>query len=120
MADERPVRDEDPMFVLIRDEKIDEFNKKKAAGEAVDFTGRSFRGLDLRGMDGGGIDFSGSYFRNADLRGVNFSSCNMEGTSIRDAKVSGALFPKDVSADEINLSLTYGTRMRTSKGCCCD
>jgi len=120
MADERPVRDEDPMFVLIRDEKISEFNKKKAEGAAIDFTGRSFRGLDLRTVDVGGIDFSNSYFRNADLRGVNFSSCNMDGASIRDAKVSGAFFPKDISADEITLSLKTGTRMRTSKGCCSD
>ncbi len=120
MADERPKRDEDPMFVLIRDEKIDEFNKKKAGGAEIDFTGRSFRGLDLRGMDTDGIDFSGSYFRNADLRGVNFSTCNMEGASIREAKVSGALFPKGIGADEITLSLTYGTRMRTSSGCCSD
>ncbi|VAV83942.1 hypothetical protein MNBD_DELTA01-1600, partial [hydrothermal vent metagenome] len=40
--------------------------------------------------------------------------------SIRDAKVSGAFFPKDISADEITLSLKTGTRMRTSKGCCSD
>ena len=118
MIDERPKRDEDPMFVLIRDEKISEFNKKVAEGAEVDFTGRSFRGLDLRGVDVDGIDFSNSYFRNADLSGVNFSTCNLEGVSIRDANISGAFFPIDISADEISLSLQTGTRMRVSKGCC--
>ncbi len=118
MADERPRRDEDPIFVLIRDEKISEFNRKKAEGVEIDFTGRSFRGLDLRTVDVEGIDFSNSYFRNADLRGVNFSSCNMDGVSIRDANISGAFFPADISADEIALSLETGTRMRASKGCC--
>ncbi len=118
MADERPRRDEDPIFVLIRDEKISEFNKKKAEGVEIDFTGRSFRGLDLRAVDLEGIDFTNSYFRNADLRGVNFSGCKMDGVSIRDAKISGALFPADISAAEITLSLETGARMRVSKGCC--
>lgn len=120
MAEERPKRDEDPMFVLIRDEKVNEFNKKKAEGVEIDFTGRSFRGLDMRAVDVEGIDFSNSYFRNSDLRGVNFSTCKMEGASIRDAKVSGAFFPKELSVDEIALSLEKGTRMRGSSGCCSD
>jgi hypothetical protein len=36
----------------------------------------------------------------------------MEGASIRNAKVSGTLFPKNLRAQEIRLSLDHGTRMR--------
>jgi hypothetical protein len=38
----------------------------------------------------------------------------MEGASMINANVSGAYFPKDLSAEEIRLSLEHGTRMRRS------
>jgi len=42
-----------------------------------------------------------------DLRGANFS-----GVSLKNAKVSGCYFPKDLPAEEIRLSLEFGTRIR--------
>ena len=50
--------------------------------------------------------------RNADLRALDLSGASMEGASLHDAKVAGVLFPTALSAEEISLSLTSGTRMR--------
>ncbi len=105
----------DPMYMLLREGKIEEFNKRKAQGESFDLTYCNMRTLDLRGLDADGIDFSNSYFRLADLRGVDFFNSRLEGASLNNAKVSGCLFPKELSADEIDLSLIYGTRMRYTR-----
>ncbi len=105
----------DPMYQLLRDGAVKEFNTKKAAGQTCDLTGCDFRGLDLRGMEAAGLDFSNSYFRLADLRGVDFRGATLEGASINQAQVSGAYFPPEIPAEEIMLSLVHGTRMRYSK-----
>ncbi len=105
----------DPMYQLLRDGAIKEFNAKKAAGRTCDLRCCDFRGLDLRGLDAAGLDFSDSYFRQADLRGIDFREANLEGASINNAQVSGAFFPIELSAGEIMLSLAHGTRMRYTK-----
>jgi len=102
----------DPMYKLLREGKIEQFNQMKAKGQTCDLTHCDFRGMDLQGLDAAGIDFSGSYFRLADLRGVDFSNSNLEGASIHEAKISGSYFPKELSSDEITMSLIRGTRMR--------
>ncbi|MDE1465710.1 pentapeptide repeat-containing protein [Spartinivicinus poritis] len=101
-----------PLYDLLQDEKVKEFNKKRAAGETCDFSGGHFRGLDLRGINADGLNFSGAYFRAADLRGVDLSKANIEGASFADAKISGVYFPKQVSPEEIRLSVDKGTRVR--------
>ena len=107
------IKADDPLYQLLRSNQIAEFNVRKAkVGGTIDFTHCDFRSVDLRGLDPDGIDFSGSYFRQADLRGVDFSGAKLVGASINAAKISGTLFPVDLSADEIQLSLTHGTRMR--------
>ncbi len=111
----KPQIKQDPLYQLIRDGNIAEFNRLKAAGKKCDVAHCDFRGLDLQGIDAIGLDFSGAYFRLADLRGVDFSKSRMDGVSIHEAKISGTYFPKDLSAEEITLSLVRGTRMRT--GC---
>ncbi|OZG70046.1 hypothetical protein BTA51_27995 [Hahella sp. CCB-MM4] len=104
---------EDTMYQLLRDEKIDEFNDRKNNGQALpSFEFCDFRGLDLRGLDADGLDLRGAYFRGADLRGINFSNTQLEGASIAATKISGCLFPKQLPADEVIMSLTHGTRMR--------
>lgn len=108
----RPKISSDPLYQLLRQEKVADFNKRKAGGEKVDFTNCDFRGLDLRGLDAAGLDFSGSYFRQADLRGIDFSQSNVQGVSVNKAQVSGVLFPQELSAEEIRLSLEHGTRLR--------
>ncbi len=114
MKEERPKTDGDEMYALLRDEKIDEFNAKRAEGKSCDLKGMHLRNFDLKGIDTEGIDFSNSSLHGADLRGLNMSTCRMEGASIRNAKVSGTLFPKDLSPEEIRLSLDHGTRMRAT------
>ena len=111
----RPATYEDPMYRLLRDGNIKEFNRRKAQGERCDLTDCDLRNLDLRGLEADGLDFSNSYFRAADLRGVDFSASRLEGASLNDAKISGAYFPVELSAQEVLLSVEYGTRMRYAK-----
>lgn len=104
---------DDPLYQTLRNENIEAFNEaKKRMGDYPSFTHGDFRGLDLRGIDVDGLDLSHGYFRGADLRGVDFSKANLEGASIAGAKISGCLFPVELHADEIVMSLNHGTRMR--------
>jgi uncharacterized protein YjbI with pentapeptide repeats len=112
MNPERPQISHDPMYQLLRMDNVEEFNHRKAAGESCDLSGKDFRGLDMRGLDADGLDFSNSYFRQTDLRGVNLSQCNLEGASLNGANISGAYLPPELPADEIMMSVKYGTRMR--------
>lgn len=102
----------DPMYLLLREGKIKEFNVRKAAGEKCDLRACDLRGLDLRGWDAAGLDLRDCYFRQTDLRGVDLSQAMMDGASINASKISGVLFPSELSAREIELSLLHGTRMR--------
>jgi uncharacterized protein YjbI with pentapeptide repeats len=103
---------QDPLYQLLRDEKITEFNEQRKAGVAAELSGCDFRGLDLREIDAAGLDLSNSYFRSADLRGIDFRETNIEGISISSCKISGCYFPKEVSVDEIRMSMEHGTRIR--------
>jgi uncharacterized protein YjbI with pentapeptide repeats len=108
----RPLIYDDPLYQLLRDGNIAEFNRRKAAGKSCDLTHCDLRNLDLRGMDASGLDLSHCYFRSANLRGVDFSKSRLEGASLNEAKISGAYFPADLTAAEIALSVEHGTRMR--------
>lgn len=110
----RPEIKQDFMYQLLREGRIEEFNLSRKNGEPIELRGCDMRGLDLRGLDADGIDFSHCYFRQADLRGIDFSKSNLEGASLNGAKISGCYFPVALSANELILSLTHGTRMRTS------
>jgi len=111
----KPVIKDDPMYKLLREGKIEEFNSKKLQGETFDFTGCDFRAVDLRGMDAAGIDFSNCYFRRCDLRGVDLREANLEGASLANANISGSYLPYGLSAQEILMSITHGTRLRYQK-----
>lgn len=108
-----PLISDNPLYRLLREGKVDEFNQRVVAGETVSLVGCDFRHLNLQGLNASGLDLSGGYFRQADLRGIDFSNCaSLEGASIHAAKISGAYFPDALSAEEILLSLEHGTRMR--------
>ena len=110
---QRPqMKNDEPLYQLLRKGRIDEFNDQRAAGISGDLTNCDFRGIDLRGIDADKIDFSGCYFRQADLRGIDFSNATLKGASIHAAKISGTYFPDQLSADEITMSLLHGTRIR--------
>ena len=102
----------DPMYLLLREGCVIEFNTRKASGEKVDLRGCDLRGLDLRGLDADGLDFGDSYLRQSDLRSVDFRNARLEGVSINASKISGAYFPAELTASEIELSLLHGSRMR--------
>ncbi len=108
----KPMIKDDPLYKLIREGKIQEFNKQKQAGKIYNFQHADFRTVDLRGIDAKGLDFSHAYFRQADLRGIDFSQSKLYGASINAAKISGTFFPANINAKEILLSLKHGTRMR--------
>ena len=111
----KPLTYDDPMYQLLRDGNVEEFNRQKARGEPYDLTSCDLRYLDLRGLDAAGVDFSNCYLRAADLRGIDFSQSRMEGASINGARISGAYFPAQLNAQEIILSIDYGTRLRYGK-----
>ena len=103
---------EDKLYKLLRHGSIDKFNTLRQQGEECDLRYADLRSVDLRQINAKGLDMSNCYLRQADLRGVDFSETRLEGVSISGAKISGALFPSELSAEEINLSLQHGTRMR--------
>ncbi len=111
----KPSISTDPLYRLLREGKIAEFNQRIEAGEHVDLRSCDFRHINLQGLNATGLNFANAYFRQADLRGIDFSDCiSFEGASIHGAKISGCLFPKAMRADEILLSLEQGTRLRYS------
>ncbi len=103
---------DNPLYRLLHSERVKEFNAQKPAEGLIDLNGGDFRGLDLRLLDADRVILRDAYFRGADLRGVDLRSCQMEGASIAHAQISGAYFPAELSADEILMSLNFGTRMR--------
>lgn len=113
----KPIVHQNALYDLLRAEQIEEFNKRKAAGQVTDaqLAGGDFRGLDLRNWDVDGLDLTDAYFRGADLRGIDFRKTKLEGASFCQAHISGCYFPKELSADEIRLSFDIGIRVRYSK-----
>ena len=110
-----PKRSPDPLYQLLRNEEVASFNERRAPDKSYDFRGCTFRGSDLRGLDAHALDLRDAYFRDADLRGVDLRQAQLEGASLGSAKISGTYFPDDISAEEIRLSVEYGTRLRAAK-----
>ena len=98
----------------LRNGHFEECNRL-AAQQPPDLRNADLRMLDLRQADLTRADLRGAYLRNADLRGLDLSGASLEGASLHDARVSGALLPATLSAEEIRLSLIYGTRMRARR-----
>lgn len=63
-------------------------------------------------MDTDAVNFTDAYFRGADLRGLDFRNAKVEGASLAHAQISGAYFPVELTADEILMSVNFGTRLR--------
>lgn len=108
----QPRQLDSPLYRLLHDEDIAGFNAGKPREGAVDLSGGDFRGLDLRALDAHGIDFSDAYFRGADLRGLDLRQTRLEGASLAHAQISGTYFPTQLSADELLMSVNFGTRLR--------
>ncbi len=101
-----------PMAQLIREGRYDEFNFRVEQDGPADLSFAYLRAQDLTQVNLKGANLSGAYLRGADLRGQNLSAANLAGASLAEAKVSGVLFQDNLSAQEVQMSLTQGTRMR--------
>jgi uncharacterized protein YjbI with pentapeptide repeats len=108
----QPRQLDSPLYRLIHSENIAAFNSQKPPVGEVDLSDGDFRGLDLRALDAQGINFTNAYFRGADLRGLDLRDTRLEGASLAHAQISGTYFPVELSADEILMSLNFGTRLR--------
>jgi len=100
------------MYQLLRRGDVAKFNELRKQGAECDLCNIDLRGMDLRQLNARGLDLRNAFLRQCDLRGVDFSETVLNGVSISGAKISGTLFPVELSAEEINLSLLHGTRMR--------
>lgn len=112
MSDGKPRQPAEPMYLMLRGGRIEDFNRLRKAGQKCDFRGCDMRGLDLRGYDVGGLDLSDCYFRQADLRGLDLRASRLEGASLHAAHVSGVYFPVELAPAEIEMSVRLGTRLR--------
>jgi uncharacterized protein YjbI with pentapeptide repeats len=101
-----------PLYALLHKDDITGFNKQRPLDGPIDMASGDFRGLDLRELNADGVDFTDAYFRSADLRGIDFRNASLEGASLAHAQISGAYFPAELGADEILMSMNFGTRLR--------
>lgn len=110
----KPIVHKNPIYELLRAERIQDFNQRKARGEVPPdaLRGGDFRGLDLRELDASGLDLRDAYFRGADLRGIDFRATQLEGASFCQAHISGCFFPVELPATELRLSFDLGIRVR--------
>jgi uncharacterized protein YjbI with pentapeptide repeats len=99
------------LIKLLRNEDFGEFNRRAQAAPP-DLRNAVLRMLDLRRADLRTADLRGAYLRDVDLRGLDLSNTQLDGASLHGAKVSGVLFPRNLSAQEILLSLHEGVRVR--------
>ncbi|MBJ2258930.1 pentapeptide repeat-containing protein [Pseudomonas psychrophila] len=102
---------ESALYALLHKEDIRGFNQQRPSGH-IDLRGGDFRGLDLRELQAQDVDFSDGYFRSADLRGIDLRTACIEGASLAHAQISGTYFPVELTADEILMSVNFGTRLR--------
>jgi len=82
----RPALLDSALYTLLHEDDITGFNQQRPPGH-IDMRGGDFRGLDLR------------------------TAC-MEGASLAHAQISGVYFPVELTADEILMSVNFGTRLR--------
>ena len=102
----KPLTYQDPLFQILRDGNVKEFNRRKGEQQSIATTDCDFRHLDLRGLDASAVDFSNSY-----LRGIDSSQARLEGASLNGARISGALFPAELGAER------SPCRSTTAPGC---
>jgi len=107
-----PIISDDPLYQLLRHDDVAGFNQAREQGQHCELSGCDLRGLDLRNLQIAGMNLQDTYFRGSDLRGIDFRGCNLNGASLADAKISGCYFPIELNPDEIQLSVTMGTRLR--------
>ena len=111
----KPLIYEDPLYQLLREGNVQEFNQRKTQGEKATSRVAISAISTCAGSTPPASTLPERYFRAADLRGVDFSKACLVGVSINGARISGAFFPVELSAEEISLSIQHRTRMRYNK-----
>jgi len=104
-----------PKPKILFEENREAFNRSVANGEVPDFSNQNLSDLDLTGFNLKNANLSGAYLRGTNLNGQDLSNAQLHGASLKQAKISGCLFPENISAEEIRLSLEQGTRLRQKK-----
>jgi uncharacterized protein YjbI with pentapeptide repeats len=94
------------------EENRENFNKSVAGGWIPDFSNQNLSDLDLTGFNLSTANLSGAYLRGAVLSGQDLSRADLNGASLKGARISGCLFPPELPAEEIRLSLDTGVRVR--------
>lgn len=98
---------------LLQEERFLEFNNYvESRGGEVDLSGAHLRAYDLRKCNLKKANLQNAYMRSSDIRSVDLSEARLDGASLKEAKVSGTLFPRNLRAEEIMMSLEHGTRLR--------
>jgi hypothetical protein len=105
----------DKAYLCLRVGDFDGFHAEIADRKEVDFSDADLRAVDFRRGNLDKVVMRGAYLRDADLRGMDLRRLDLEGCSLLNAKVSGTYFPANLSAEEIQMSLQHGTRLRTSR-----
>ncbi|MDR2946559.1 MAG: pentapeptide repeat-containing protein [Candidatus Adiutrix sp.] len=103
-----------PKPQILFEENREAFNRAVEKGQRPDFSNQNLSDLDLSGFNLKTANLAGAYLRGANLNGQDLSEANLHGASLKQAKISGCLFPTNISAEEIRLSVDLGTRMRQS------
>jgi len=98
------------LAALLRAGDVDAFRER--AGASPDLENAQLSMADLRSAPLGNANLRGAYLRGADLRGLDLIDADLDGASLKDARISGVRFPRNLGADEIDLSWRHGTRMR--------
>lgn len=109
----KPLFPDDPAFKALRVGDLEGYHRAIQGRKAVDFRGADLRSVDFRNVDLSSVLLRDAYLREADLRGCDLRGHDLEGCSIYRARISGAVFPDNLPAEEIRLSLEHGTRLRT-------
>jgi hypothetical protein len=102
-----------PAYRCLRVGDVAGFHHYTGEDETVDLAHADLRSVDLRKVDLRRVILRGAYLKEADLRGQDLRAHDLEGCSLRNAKVGGAYFPDSLRAEEVLMSLQFGTRLRT-------
>lgn len=104
-----------PKPKILFEENRDTFNKMAADGREIDLSNQNMSDLDLTGFNLKNANLTGAYLRGTNLAGQDLSNAKLHGASLRQANISGCLFPAELPASEIGLSVDKGTRLRHLK-----
>ena len=108
----QPRQLDNPLYSLIRNEQIAAFNAKSPKTRVCRPERRGFSRIDLRALDAQGINFSNAYFRGTDLRGLDLRSATTRRCQPGACADFRGLLPAELTADEILMSVNFGTRLR--------